>query len=482
MVGIELRKSGHSRIVGVTAAGAGLVLGATLLAPTAAAEVPVWPSSVRAALPTNLQLPATTTTADYLPTLIKRLKKRSRAKSLGRKTVSVFVSDLETGQKVFKRRAGKARIPASVMKSATALTVMSARGAYHQFTTSVTRSADGMVLTLVGGGDPLLDSNDLKVLATETAAALSTQGSPAGRLRLQVDDSIFAAPTHPSGWPSHYYPNYARKPFGLTRRWVAANDGAIDAGKHFRKELKRAVTELTGAGLRVRRKVTRPIPGGDIAPPPATPVASEPTTTPTPAASPTEVAPTIESGVIATFAEHSVMDAVNAMLPSSDNSIAENLIRHVAAAKDMPTTATGAAAAVTAELKRLQIPMRRIRIVDGSGLSRQNQLTAKAATAINRAMLDPARPELALGVFAMPRAGVSGTLSRRFGAGLTRCARDKVMAKTGTLSSVVSLSGVAGARDGRPRAFTIFINDFRSSTTSARYWTDAMATAVTGCG
>jgi len=368
------------------------------------------------------------------------------------------------------------------MKSATALTVMSARGAYHQFTTSVTRSADGMVLTLVGGGDPLLDSNDLKVLATETAAALSTQGSPAGRLRLQVDDSIFAAPTHPSGWPSHYYPNYARKPFGLTRRWVAANDGAIDAGKHFRKELKRAVTELTGAGLRVRRKVTRPIPGGDIAPPPATPVASEPTTTPTPAASPTEVAPTIESGVIATFAEHSVMDAVNAMLPSSDNSIAENLIRHVAAAKDMPTTATGAAAAVTAELKRLQIPMRRIRIVDGSGLSRQNQLTAKAATAINRAMLDPARPELALGVFAMPRAGVSGTLSRRFGAGLTRCARDKVMAKTGTLSSVVSLSGVAGARDGRPRAFTIFINDFRSSTTSARYWTDAMATAVTGCG
>ena len=450
--------------------------------------MPVWPSSVRAALPSNLQLPATTTTADYLPTLIKRLKKRSRAKSLGRKTVSVFVSDLETGQKVFKRRAGKARIPASVMKSATALAVMSARGAYHQFTTSVTRSADGLVLTLVGGGDPLLDSNDLKALAAETAAALATQGSPAGRLRLQVDDSIFAAPTHPSGWPSHYYPNYARKPFGLTRRWVAANDGAIDAGKYFRKELKRAVKELTGTGLRVRRKVTRPIPGGDIAPPPATPIPSESTTAPTPAASPTpavsptDVAAATGSGVIATFAEHSVMDAVNVMLPSSDNSIAENLIRHVAAAKDMPTTTTGAAAAVTAELKRLQIPMRRIRIVDGSGLSRQNQLTAKAATAINRAMMDPARPELALGIFAMPRAGVTGTLSRRFGTGLTRCARDKVMAKTGTLSNVVSLSGVAGARDGRPRAFTIFINNFRSSTTSARYWTDAMATAVTGCG
>ncbi len=488
MVGRRLRKSVRPKSLGIIAAGAGLALGSALLTPPATAEVPVWPSSVKAALPTNLQVPATTTTTQYLPTLIKRLKKRSRAKSLGRKTVSVFVADLETGKKVFKRRAGRARIPASVMKSATALAVMSARGAYHQFNTSVTRSEDGTVLTLVGGGDPLLDSNDLKQLAAETAAALVLQGLPAERISLQVDDSIFAPPTHPAGWPSHYYPHYARKPFGLARRWVAATDGAIDAGKYFRKELKRQVKESSGMGLRVRRKVTRPIPGGDIAPPPATPLPSEPTTAPTPAASPTptvsptEVAATTGSGVIATFAEHSVMDAVNAMLPSSDNSIAENLIRHVAAAREMPTTAEGSAAAVTAELRRLKVPMRRVNIVDGSGLSRQNQLTAKAATAINRAMMDPTRPELALGIFAMPRAGVTGTLSSRFSSGLTKCARDKVMAKTGTLSNVVSLSGIAGARDGRPRAFTIFINDFRSSTTSARYWTDAMATAVTGCG
>jgi D-alanyl-D-alanine carboxypeptidase/D-alanyl-D-alanine-endopeptidase (penicillin-binding protein 4) len=479
VVGSQLRNSVRPKSLGIIAAGAGLALGSALLTPPATAEVPVWPSSVKAALPTNLQVPATTTTTQYLPTLIKRLKKRSRAKSLGRKTVSVFVADLETGKKVFKRRAGRARTPASVMKSATALAVMSSRGAYHQFITSVTRNDDGTVLTLVGGGDPLLDSNDLKQLASETAAALVLQGLPAERISLQVDDSIFAPPTHPAGWPSHYYPHYARKPFGLARRWVAATDGAIDAGKYFRKELKRQVKESSGMGLRVRRKVTRPIPTGEVPPAPESSESIEPT--PTPAT--TEVAAaTAGDGVIATFADHSVMDAVNAMMPSSDNSIAENLIRHVAAAREMPTTAEGSAAAVTAELRRLKVPMRRVNIVDGSGLSRQNQLTAKAATAINRAMMDPARPELALGIFAMPRAGVTGTLSSRFGSGLTRCARDKVMAKTGTLSNVVSLSGIAGAKDGRPRAFTIFINDFRSSTTSARYWTDAMATAVAGCG
>ncbi|MEO1997095.1 MAG: D-alanyl-D-alanine carboxypeptidase, partial [Planctomycetaceae bacterium] len=161
--------------------------------------------------------------------------------------------------------------------------------------------------------------------------------------------------------------------------------------------------------------------------------------------------------------------------------VAENLIRHVALAKGLPTTAEGSAAAVAAELKRLKIPMRRVSIVDGSGLSRRNQMTAKAATAINRAMMDPARPELALGIFSMPRAGVNGTLGSRFSSSLSRCARDKVMAKTGTLRGVVSLSGVVGAKDGRPRAFTIFVNNYRGSTTSARYWTDAMATAVMGC-
>lgn len=471
MVGKEQRVGIRSRTISAVAAGAGVALGAALLSPPATAEVPVWPSTVRTALPTNLQVPATTTTADYLPSLIKRLKKRSRVKSLGRKNVSVFVADLETGKKVFKRRAGKARIPASVMKSATSLAAMSARGAYYQFTTSVTRSADGLVLTLVGGGDPLLDSNDLTQLADQTAAAILAQGVPAKRLKVQVDDSIFATPTSPAGWPSHYYPAYARKPFGLARRWVAAADGAIDAGKFFRKELKRE-------GLRVRRKVTRPQPASDIPPAPESPDNVE--ATPDPAT--TDVSGTTVGGsIIATFDEHSVMDAVNSMMPSSDNSIAENLIRHVALAKKMPTTAEGSAAAVTAELKRLDVPMRRVNIVDGSGLSRQNQMTAKAATAISRAMMDPARPELALGIFSMPRAGVSGTLSSRFSASLTRCARDKVMAKTGTLSSVVSLSGVAGAKDGRPRAFTIFINNFRTSTSSARYWTDAMATAITGC-
>ena len=473
--------------------GAGVALIATLLVapPQAEAKVPVWPAGVKAALPVNLQLPAKISTGRYLKKMRKRMKKRSRKRDLGR-DVSVFVADLQTGKRVFSRRARNSQIPASVMKSATALSVLSARGAYYQFTTKVIRS--GNTLTLVGGGDPLLESADLRELASRTAIAVREYGEPTTKLQIQFDDTLFEWPTSPAGWLSNYYPSYAKKPFGLTRRWVSATDGAQDAAAYFRKILREQ------EGLSVNRGVTRVGPDGYEAAPgsypdpnsvpattppgsptpnpdPAAPQNPEPVQEPVPATPQVPLTPTL----IAQFDEHTVADAVNAMMPASDNSIAENLIRHVAAARGTSTSTEGAAAAVTAELKALQVPLRNTRIVDGSGLSRQNSMSAKTAAAINRAMMDPSRPDLAAAVFAMPRAGVSGTLKSRFGSKKTKCARDKVSAKTGTLRSVVTLSGVAAGKDGRPRVFSILINNYRSCTSTARYWIDSMGAAISGC-
>ena len=71
------------------------------------------------------------------------------------------------------------------------------------------------------------------------------------------------------------------------------------------------------------------------------------------------------------------------MLQYSDNSIAENLIRHVALARRTATTAEGSAAAVSTELQRLGIPLATARFVaDGSGLSRANRLSAANLVAI----------------------------------------------------------------------------------------------------
>jgi crotonobetainyl-CoA:carnitine CoA-transferase CaiB-like acyl-CoA transferase len=86
-------------------------------------------------------------------------------------------------------------LPASTLKTLTSLAALEAVGPQHRFTTEVVRS--GNALTLVGGGDPLLerapdpsaypDRADLRTLARATARALRAEG-PVGRLRLTYDD------------------------------------------------------------------------------------------------------------------------------------------------------------------------------------------------------------------------------------------------------------------------------------------------------
>jgi D-alanyl-D-alanine carboxypeptidase/D-alanyl-D-alanine-endopeptidase (penicillin-binding protein 4) len=83
-----------------------------------------------------------------------------------------------------------------------------------------------------------------------------------------------------------------------------------------------------------------------------------------------------------------------------------------------------------------------VRIVDGSGLSRLDRLTANALAALLKAAwADPAvRPSL---VAALPVAGVNGTLQDRL---RKPPARGNVVAKTGTTSDASALSGYVRSR------------------------------------
>jgi D-alanyl-D-alanine carboxypeptidase/D-alanyl-D-alanine-endopeptidase (penicillin-binding protein 4) len=78
-----------------------------------------------------------------------------------------------------------------------------------------------------------------------------------------------------------------------------------------------------------------------------------------------------------------------------------------------------------------------VRIVDGSGLSVLDRLTANALTALLKiAWANPAiKPSL---LAALPVAGVNGTLQDRMRKGP---ARGNVFAKTGTTSQASALSG-----------------------------------------
>jgi D-alanyl-D-alanine carboxypeptidase/D-alanyl-D-alanine-endopeptidase (penicillin-binding protein 4) len=108
---------------------------------------------------------------------------------------------------------------------------------------------------------------------------------------------------------------------------------------------------------------------------------------------------------------------------------------------DRGTSAAGATV-VMQTLAAANVPLAGVRIVDGSGLSQLDRLTANAIAAILRAAWNDlmVRPTF---VAALPVAGVSGTLEDRL---RTPPARGRVLAKTGTTSDASALSGYVSTR------------------------------------
>ena len=146
--------------------------------------------------------------------------------------------------------------------------------------------------------------------------------------------------------------------------------------------------------------------------------------------------------LLASVSSPTLATLIRYMDRESDNFTAEMLLKALGADQsDLGTSAAGATVVTTA-LSDAGIPLAGVRIVDGSGLSRLDRLTAGALVGILQASwADPAiRPFL---VAALPVAGVNGTLEDR----MRRApARGNVLAKTGTTSGASALSGYVKSR------------------------------------
>src|SRR6202021_1936405 len=136
------------------------------------------------------------------------------------------------------------------------------------------------------------------------------------------------------------------------------------------------------------------------------------------------------------------------MLQESNNVIAETLARQVALATGQPASFSGAAQAVTGELRRLGVS-NGLHLVDGSGLSPQDAIApATLVSILELAANHPAERALLAG---LPVAGFSGTLSagESVFSGIGGAAVGAVRAKTGNLGTVASLAALAYDRRGR---------------------------------
>jgi D-alanyl-D-alanine carboxypeptidase/D-alanyl-D-alanine-endopeptidase (penicillin-binding protein 4) len=150
------------------------------------------------------------------------------------------------------------------------------------------------------------------------------------------------------------------------------------------------------------------------------------------------------------------------MLKISQNSFAEHVIKVVGAEKAGRGTWEAGLRRAEALLKTLHFKTGSYRLADGSGMSRNNKLTA-ALVANMLVYADRHRKRLSLkGLLGRP--GDVGTMEHRFsGDGYDK----KVWAKTGYLWRVGALSGYAKSAGGTDVAFSILINNFRGGGNSA---------------
>jgi D-alanyl-D-alanine carboxypeptidase/D-alanyl-D-alanine-endopeptidase (penicillin-binding protein 4) len=361
--------------------------------------------------------------------------------------VGIQVSDARTGQVLYTANAGAPATPASTTKLVTAVATLAVLGPNARFTTAVRLA--GSTIVLVGGGDPTLAVNPypssdyprpatLAQLAASTARALKAQGHRS--VQLGYDIALFGGPDTAPGWAGSDVATGNVTPITALeadqgRLTAAGTLQDADDPVNYRPRTTDPVGMTTAAFAGLLR-------GDGI----------RVTGTPQPVSAPAS------APILAQVRSPSVAAITEQMLLESNNVIAEVLARHVALALGKPATFAGAAAAVVAAVRKLGVSTP-IGLVDGSGLSLQDGI---APETLVRVLAVAARTaKLSAAITGLPVAGFTGTLSTGdsvfggIGALGGGTARGVVRAKTGNLSAVASLAGLADDRDGRLLIFAI---------------------------
>lgn len=202
-------------------------------------------------------------------------------------------------------------------------------------------------------------------------------------------------------------------------------------------------------------------------------------------------APPPTASLVAEHASATLGEVVRDMAKTSDNFLAETVLKTLGAERLAETTAAAGARrraapgprpatwadgqqAVAAYLTDVVgLAPGSFRVENGSGLY---DATSSSATAVAQ-VLAAAHHDLRIGpemMAALSIGGGDGTLRKRLRA---PGVRGRVRGKTGTLAAVSSLAGYAGIDTGRPLAFAVIVNRMPSGQrAAARAIQDAVAT------
>lgn len=369
------------------------------------------------------------------------------------------VVDPVTGTPLWTADPDRLFVPGSTAKLMTAAAALLALDPELRLETRVVAGAEPGTIVLVGGGDPTISSRP--------AAA----GAPVYPDAARLDDLVAQVKASAEGPISKVLVDvdrYSGEAMGPA--WLPADiaNGFIapivpvmlDGGRIDPTATARSSTPALAAAAELARRL-----GAD---PAATAVGKIPE----------------QAVLLGVVRSAPIRDLVTFTLRTSDNVLAEILAHEMARAADRPANFANGARTTRDTLVDNGIDPGDLRLADGSGLSAQNQVTARGLAAVLAAAtapgsIDARTTKLRPLLDGLPVAGGSGTLDDRY-TGSAAGGRGYIRAKTGTLDGVNSLAGVVLDVDGRLLVFAFLSNG--SASASARPALDAVAAALRGCG
>jgi D-alanyl-D-alanine carboxypeptidase/D-alanyl-D-alanine-endopeptidase (penicillin-binding protein 4) len=365
------------------------------------------------------------------------------------------ITDAANGAELWEQGERVPMQPASTNKVLTTAAALLTLDRDATLTTTVVAGARPGVVVLHGGGDPTLSAFDGDKRTWYKGAARISDLAEQVRDRgirvtgVQVDLGEYSGPTMAPGWD----------PLDIDGGDIAPMESVmLDGGR----------TQPVSPESRRSRT-----PGLDAGHALATALGVDPATVTV-----TSVAPGAEE--LASVQSPPLIERLRQMMNDSDNVMAESIGREVAAALNRPQSFDGAVQAVLGQLRGAGVDTTGATLLDSSGLSVDNRLTALTLDGVIATAVGEDQPKLRSLVDLLPIAGGSGTLSNRYlDTDEGRASAGWLRAKTGSLTGTNTLAGIVTDGSGRVLTFALISNN---AGPTGRTSLDALAATLRSCG
>ena len=413
----------------------------------------------------------------YMPACANNIDKMLTKQHINHGIISVSIKDAKTGQKVYTMNDKTPRQPASTLKIITTAASVNTLGKEYQFTTALYKSTNND-LYLKLGADPFLKSGDLKQLISTAKSKNITPKT------FYVDNTIFDSTEWGEGWQwddelNPYMPKFSAynldgnlidieitpqknaapiitiKPFypinvmNLIKNGEYTNiifernntiaPNIISAKGFINKPHVFKIPTLNQQlyfNLRLEEAIRNRKLGYY---------------------NPLKIAKLPEKNIyLVDSITNDIEPALKQTLKSSNNLLAETLFK-LAGEKysHSPGSAQNSYAMLNAYFEKLNLNHDDIKIVDGSGVSKNNLMTADFMTEFLVKLYNSDDFEVIEQCIPTPG---EGTLKNRM-----LYFKDNMRAKTGTLSDTSAITGYITTRRGKVYVFSIMIQDAKTS-------------------